>query len=45
MEAKKSKKVAQCRKKIEMGNPVVSSGFVGYLKKVKNEKRGPFELT
>ena len=30
------KKVAQCRKKI--GDPLVSSGFVGYVKKVKNER-------
>ena len=33
-----SKKVAQCRKKIERGDPLVSSGFVGYVKKVKNER-------
>ena len=32
------KKVAQCRKKIERGDPLVSSGFVGYVKKVKNER-------
>ena len=25
------------RKKIERGDPLVSSGFVGYVKKVKNE--------
>ena len=25
-------------KKIEMGDPLVSSGFVGYVKKVKNER-------
>ena len=25
-------------KKIERGDPLVSSGFVGYVKKVKNEK-------
>ena len=30
------KKVAQCRKKIER-DPLVSSGFVGYVKIVKNE--------
>ena len=35
------KKVAQCRKKIERGVPLVSSGFVGYVKIVENE-RGPF---
>ena len=27
------KKVAQCRKKIERGDSVVPSGFVGYLEK------------
>ena len=32
------KKVAQCRKKIERGDPLVSSGFVGYVKIVKNER-------
>ena len=32
------KKFAQCRKKIEKGDPLVSSGFVGYVKKVKNER-------
>ena len=35
------KKFAQCRKKIEKGDPLESSGFVGYVKKVKNE-RGTF---
>ena len=35
------KNFAQCRKKIERGDPLVSSGFVGYVKKVKNE-RGTF---
>ena len=35
------KKVAQCRKKL---NLLVSSGFVGYVKKVKNEKGDPFAL-
>ena len=34
------KKVAQCRKKIERGDPLVSSGFVGYVKKMKNEREG-----
>ena len=29
------KKVTQCRKKIERGDPLVSSGFVGYVKIVK----------
>ena len=37
-----SKKVAQCRKK-RKGDPLVSSGSVGYVKKVKNE-RDPFAL-
>ena len=32
------KKFAQCRKKIGRGDPLESSGFVGYLKKVKNER-------
>ena len=31
-------------KKIEMGDPLVSSGLVGYVKKVKNERRDPFAL-
>ena len=35
------KRVAQCRKK---SNPLVSSGFVGYVKKVKNERGDPFAL-
>ena len=33
-----SKKVAQCRKKIKTGDPLVSSDFVGYVKKVKIER-------
>ena len=37
---KNRKKVAQCRKKIERGDSLVSSGFVGYLKKVKKMKGG-----
>ena len=36
------KKVAQCRKKSK-GGPLVSAGFVGYVKKVKNERRDPLE--
>ena len=36
-----SKQVAQCRKK---SNLLVSSGFVGYGKKVKNERGDPFAL-
>ena len=35
------KKVAQCRKKIERGDSLVPSGFVGYLEKVKNERGDP----
>ena len=35
---------AQCRKKTERGDPLVSSGFVGYVKKVKNERGDPFAL-
>ena len=38
------KKVAQCRKKNRKGDPLVSSGFVGYVKLLKNE-RGTFPLT
>ena len=38
------KRVAQCRKKIERGDPLVSSGFVGYVKIVKNERGDPFAL-
>ena len=33
-----SKKVGQCRKKNRKGDPLVSSGFVGYVKIVKNER-------
>ena len=38
------KKVAQCRKKNRKGGPLVSSGFVGYVKVVKNEREDPFAL-
>ena len=31
-------------KKIERGDPLVSSGFVGYVRKVKNERGDPFAL-
>ena len=31
-------------KKIERGDPLISSGFVGYVKKVKNERGDPFAL-
>ena len=37
------KKVAQCRKKIKRGGPLASVGFVGYVKKVKNERGDPLE--
>ena len=30
--------------KIERGDPLVSSGFVGYVKIVKNERGDPFAL-
>ena len=30
-------------KTIKRGNPLVSAGFVGYVKKVKNEKRDPLD--
>ena len=36
------KKFAQCRK-IERGDPLESSGFVGYVKKVKNERGDPLQ--
>ena len=32
------KKVTQCRKKSKMGDPLGTSGFVGFLEKVKNER-------
>ena len=35
--------VAQCRKNWN-GDPLVSSGFVGYVKTVKNERGDPFVL-
>ena len=38
------KEVAQCRKKIEREDPLVSSGFVGYVKIVKNERGDTFAL-
>ena len=31
-------------KKIERGDPLVSSGFVGYVKKVKNERGDHFAV-
>ena len=30
-------------KKIKKGDPLVSAGFEGYVKKVKNERRDPLE--
>ena len=30
-------------KKIKRGDPLVSAGLVGYVKKVKNERRDPLE--
>ena len=35
------KKIRTVPKKIERGDPLVSSGFVGYVKKVKNERGDP----
>ena len=32
------------RKKNRKGDPLISSGFVGYVKKVKNERGDPFAL-
>ena len=32
------------RKKNRKGDPLVSSGFVGYVQKVKNERSDPFAL-
>ena len=37
-----SKKVAQGRKN-QKGDPLVSAGFVGYVKNVKNERGDPLE--
>ena len=37
------KKVAQCRKN-QKGDRLVSSDFLGYVKKVKNERGDPFAL-
>ena len=38
------RKIAQCRKEIERGDPLVSSSFVGYVEIVKNERGDPFAL-
>ena len=32
------KRVAQCRTKIERGDPLVPSGFVGYVEKKQNQR-------
>ena len=37
------KKVAQCRKKIQSGDPVVPSGFVSYVKNCVHERRDPLQ--
>ena len=39
-----SKKSRTVPKKIKRGDPLVSAGFVGYVKKVKNERRDSFAL-
>ena len=36
------KKSPNDAEKNRKGHPLVSSGFVGYVKKVKNERGGPF---
>ena len=38
-----SKESRTVPKKIKSGDPLVSAGFVGYVKKVKNERRNSFE--
>ena len=38
-----SKKVAQCRKKSKGGDLLASADFVGYVKKVTNERGDPLE--
>ena len=37
------KKVPQCRKKIQRGDPLGTSGFVCFLEKAKNERGDPLE--
>ena len=39
-----SKESRTVPKKIKSGDPLVSAGFVGYVKKVKNERRDSFAL-
>ena len=41
---KKFRKKSHNAEKIERGDPLVSSSFVGYVKKVKNERKDPFAL-
>ena len=41
---KKSKKSRTVPKKIERGDSLVPSGFLGYLENVKNERGPPFAL-
>ena len=36
-------KKSHSAEKIEKGDPLVSAGFVGYVKKVKNERSDPLE--
>ena len=38
-----SKKCRTVPKKIKRGDPLASAGFVGYVKKVKNERGDPLE--
>ena len=38
-----SKKSRTVPKKIKMGDPLASAGFVGYVKKVENERGNPLE--
>ena len=37
------KRIRTVPKKIERGDPLESSGFVGYVKKVKNERGDPLQ--
>ena len=37
------KKIRSAEKKIERGDPLESSSFVGYVKKVKNERGDPLQ--
>ena len=42
---KKFQKKLHSAEKNRKGNPLVSSGFVGFLEKAKKNKRGPFGLS